>query len=154
MRRDRTFFFGSFERLDVGANNFVNIDDTTSVAVPGQAPRTPADLLQGRRIRDRNGHVPYDITAHQFVAKLDHNVRSTQTLTFRYSYADGYHENVETWGGLVARSRGAALDNLDHILAASYQAVLSSRSVNELRFQVADRNQAVLPLDPRLFRTL
>jgi len=149
VRRDRTFFFGSFERLDVGANNFVNIDDTTSVVVPGQAPRTPADIVRAAGFAFETGHVPYDVTANQFVAKLDHNVRPTQTLTLRYSYADGYHENVETWGGLVARSRGAALDNRDHILAASYQAVLSSRSVNELRFQMADRDQAVLPLDPR-----
>lgn len=148
VRKDSMFFFGSFERLDVGANNFVNIDDTASVAVPGQAPRTAAGILRAAGFAIDTGYVPYDITANQFVAKLDLNVRSTQTLTFRYSYADGYHENVETWGGLVAKSRGAALDNRDHMFAASYQAVLSSRSVNELRFQVANRDQKVLPLDP------
>lgn len=151
VRRDRTFFFGSFERLDIGANNFVTIDDRTPVNVPGQPPRTAAALLRAAGIAIDTGHVPYDITANQFLVKLDHNVRSTQTLTFRYNYADGYDGNSETWGGLVARSRGASLDNRDHMFAASYQAVLSSRAVNELRFQVADRDQKVLPLDPSCF---
>lgn len=148
VRKDRTFVFGSFERLDVGANNFVNIDDTTTVNVPGQAPRTATGILRAAGFAIDTGFVPYDITANQLLVKLDHNVRSTQTLTFRYSYADGYNENVEAWGGLVAKSRGAALDNRDHMFTASYQAVLSSRAVNELRFQVADRDQKVLPLDP------
>jgi hypothetical protein len=48
----------------------------------------------------------------------------------------------------VAQSRGAALDNRDQMLAASYTAVLSSRVVNELRFQLAKRNQTLLGLDP------
>ena len=37
IRKDKTFFFGSFERLDVTTSNFVNIDDTTLItsARPG-----------------------------------------------------------------------------------------------------------------------
>jgi hypothetical protein len=147
LQKDRTFFFGSFERLDVAANNFVNIDDTRLVAVPGRAPQTAAGLLRAAGFPIETGYVPYDVTANQFLVKFDHNLNSAQGLTFRYSYADGYNENLESWGGLVARSRGALLDNRDHMFAASHQAVLSTRTVNELRFQFADRDQQVLPLD-------
>jgi hypothetical protein len=148
VKKDHTFFFGAFERLDADANNFVTIDDTTNVVVPGQPPRTAARILRDAGFAFDTGHVPYNVTANQSVVKLDHNIRSTQTLSFRYSYADGYNENTEPWGGLVAKSRGALMDNRDHMFAASYQAVLSSQTVNELRFQIAARDQKVLPLDP------
>ena len=148
VKKDRTFFFGSFERLVVDANNFVTIDNTTNIVVPGQPPRTAADILRAAGFAVDTGYVPYDITANQVVAKVDHSIRSTQLVTFRYNYANGVNENTEPWGGIVAKSRGALLDNHDHMFAALYQAVLSSRTVNELRFQVANRDQSVLPLDP------
>ena len=148
LKKGQTFFFGAFERLDTDANNFVTIDDTTNVLVPGQAPRTAARILRDAGFAFDTGHVPYRVTANQAVVKVDHNMRSTHTLTFRYSYADGYNENTEPWGGLVAKSRGALMNNHDHMFAASYQAVLTSQVVNELRFQIAKRDQEVLPLDP------
>jgi hypothetical protein len=148
VRRDRTFYFASFERLNVGANNFVAIDDTTPVIVPGRPPSTAAGLLRAAGFPVDTGHVPYDVRTNQFLAKLDHNLRGTQTLALRYSYADGYNENLESWGGLVARSRGALLDSTDNMFSASHQAVPSARTVNELRFQLAHRDQKVLPLDP------
>jgi hypothetical protein len=136
IRRNRTFFFGSFERLDITANNFVNID--------GQA----AGILRTAGFPIVTGHVPYAVRSNQFVFKIDHSIRPRQMLTVRYNYADGYNGNTETWGGLVAQSQGAALDNRDQMLAASHTAVLSSRFVNEMRFQVAKRNQSLLGLDP------
>jgi outer membrane receptor protein involved in Fe transport len=148
LKRNATFFFGSFERLDVGASNFVTIDDTTPVAVPGRPPRTAAQILRDGGFAIETGHVPFSVTSNQFIAKLDRVLRGGHTLTFRYNYANGFNENTESWGGNVARSRGAALDNRDHMFAAAYQGVLSQRALNELRFQVADRNQTVLPLDP------
>ena len=53
IQKDKTFFFGSFERLDVKANNFVNIDDTTLVAVPGQAPEPWRGFCGARAFRSR-----------------------------------------------------------------------------------------------------
>ena len=148
VRKDRTFYFGSFERLDVAASNFVTIDDTTPVVVPGRPPLTAAGLLRAAGFPVDTGHVPFDVTANQLLVKLDHNLGPTQSLTFRYSYADGYNENLESWGGLVAKSRGALLDNRDNMFTVSHQAIPSPQIVNELRFQIADRNQKVLPLDP------
>lgn len=148
VRKDRTFYFGSFERLDATASNFVTIDDTTPVIVPGRPPLTAAGLLRAAGFPIETGHVPFDVTANQLLAKLDHNLGPSQSLTFRYSYADGYNENLESWGGLVAKSRGALLDNHDNMFTASHQAIASAQAINELRFQIAHRNQKVLPLDP------
>ncbi|MGH9199046.1 MAG: TonB-dependent receptor domain-containing protein, partial [Acidimicrobiia bacterium] len=49
---------------------------------------------------------------------------------------------------LVARSRAAALDSRDYMFAASHTSVISPKTVNELRFQVASREQSVNSLDP------
>jgi hypothetical protein len=148
LKKNRTFFFGSFERLDVAANNFVTIDDKTPVAVAGQPSGTAADILRRAGFPIQTGHVPYDVRSNHFVTKLDHNIRPTQTLTLRYNYADGYNGNSETWGGLNAESRGASLHNQDQMFAASHTAILSPRFVNEMRLQVATRQQSVLGLDP------
>ncbi|HXE79261.1 MAG TPA: TonB-dependent receptor [Vicinamibacterales bacterium] len=148
IRRDRTFFFGAFERLDVSANNFVTIDDTTPVVVHGRPVGTAAELLRAAGFPVETGHVPYDIHSNQLVVKLDQTLRNGDTLTLRYNLGHGRHGNVETWGGLVARSRGAELVNRDHMIAVSHTAVLSARLVNELRVQAASRRQKVLPLDP------
>jgi hypothetical protein len=148
IKKDHAFYFGSFERLDATANNFVTIDDKSVVNVSGQPVGTAADILRRAGFPIDTGHVPYDVTANQFVVKVDYNIRSTDTLTLRYNYADGSNGNTETWGGLVAMSRGAALTNTDHMFAASHAAILSPRVVNELRFQVAGRKQSLLGLDP------
>jgi hypothetical protein len=148
VRKDRTFYFGSFERLDAAASNFVTIDDTTPVVVPGRAPLTATELLRAAGFPVETGHVPFDLTANQLMVKLDHSLGQTQSLSFRYSYADGYNENLESWGGLVAKSRGALLDNRDNMFTVSHQAIPSPQAVNELRVQIASRDQKVLPLDP------
>src|SRR5207244_3631661 len=93
------------------------------------------------------GNVPYALKSDSALFKVDHQLRAGQQLAVRYNYADGLNENIEPWGGLVARSRGAVIDSKDHMFAASHTAVLS-RSVNELRFQFARRDQQINSLDP------
>ena len=146
--KSRTFFFGSFERLDVDASNFVTIDDTTIVNVAGQPAGTAADIVRRAGFPIEVGHVPYVNTLNQGVFKVDHNIGGSHRLTLRYNFANGYNENVESWGGQVARSRGGALDNRDHMIAGSVTSILSPAMVNELRVQVARRDQSLVSLDP------
>jgi hypothetical protein len=54
------------------------------------------------------------------------------------------NENIEPFGGQVARSRGALLDSSDSMLAASHTGVFRGKWVNELRFQYARRKQNVI----------
>lgn len=148
LRKDRAFFYGSVERLQTHANNFVTIDDQTRIDVFGRPAGTAADLLRASGFPVETGHVPYRITSTNALVKTDVKVGPTQTLTVRYNYGNGYHGNVESWGGLIARSRGASLNNTDHTVAASWTSALSVRGLNELRVQAATRDQRVLSLDP------
>jgi hypothetical protein len=148
LRRDRTFIFSAFERLDVTANNFVTIDDVTPIPVPGQALATVAGILRRSGFPVETGNVRYAVKSDSFLVKVDHQINPDAQLLFRYNYADGLNENIEPWGGLVAKSRGAALDNKDHMFSAADTAVFRSNWVNESRFQFARRDQKVDSLDP------
>jgi hypothetical protein len=148
LRRDRTFYFASFERLDIYANNFVNIDDRTPVSLFGQQIGTPADILRRAGFAVETGHVPYSVTSSQLFTKIDQRLRPGQTLEARVNWATGHDENSEPWGGQIARSRGGMLTSDDLMGAASHKAVLSPALINEFRAQVAFRDQTVLALDP------
>jgi hypothetical protein len=148
--RNRTFYFGSFERLDITASNFVNIDDKTPVSTPlSPIPiGTPLDIIRAAGFAIEQGNVPYDVTSDALLAKVDHVLGTGHMLSLRYTYGDAYNENIEPFGGQVARSRAAVLDSRDHMFAASYTGVASVNLVNELRFQFARRDQTVRSLDP------
>jgi hypothetical protein len=148
IRRDRTFAFASFERLRATANNFVTIDDVTPIDVFGQPVGTAVDVLGRAGFPVRTGHVPYELRSSQGLIRLDHHISPTSSLTFRYNFAHDANENTEGWGGIIDRSRAGVLRNTDHMLALSHTAILSSRAVNELRVQMATRDQALTALDP------
>jgi hypothetical protein len=148
IRRNRSFFFLSAERLKTQANNFVNIDDTTPVVIFGRNYGTAVDILERAGFPIEVGHVPYRVDSDQALAKVDIGVRPQHQLALRFNWADLLDENVEPWGGQIARSRGAFLDSVDYMGAASLTSILSSRMVNELRLQLAYRDQKVFSLDP------
>jgi hypothetical protein len=149
LRRDKSFYFLSFEKLDIDTNNFVNIDDRTIVRVGATAFGTPKQILERAGFQVETGNVPYVVEGTQFLAKVDQGLGQGGQLSVRFNYADAFNENIETWGGQVARSRGASADSQDAMLAASLTSVRGMRLVNELRFQFANRDQDVLSLDPR-----
>jgi hypothetical protein len=148
LKKNRSFYFLSAERLDIAANNFVNIDSTTPVNVFGQNVGTVVDILNRAGFPVETGNVPYDVESTQVLIKNDTQL-SSSSLAIRFNWADALNENVEPWGGQIARSRGAYLDSEDFMAAASLTSVFSSKTVNELRFQFANRDQAVISLDPR-----
>jgi Carboxypeptidase regulatory-like domain/TonB dependent receptor/TonB-dependent Receptor Plug Domain len=148
LRRDKTFFFASFERLDTQASNFVTIDDQTPVSLFGQVVGTPASLLRQQGFSFETGNVPFAVRSNQLLGKIDHYPKLGHTLSARLIVANAFDENIEPWGGLVAKSRGALLESDDRTISGSYTAVISTRLVTELRGQVAYRGQDVLALDP------
>ena len=149
LKRDRTFYFLSFERLDIGAHNFVTIDDTNNVTFLGQSFGTPAAILRRAGFQVETGNVPYDVRSNQFLGKVDHQVNASNALTARINWADDFNENIEPFGGNVARSRGAVLESDDLMVALSHLWIGSAKVVNETRFQRANRAQTVNSLDPR-----
>jgi len=148
LRKDRTFYFLSVERLEINANNFVTIDDTTPVTYAGMNFGTAAQILRNAGFPVQTGHSPYRIHSSQFLGKVDHTLNPNNLLTTRFNWAKDLNENIEPFGGIVARSRGAVLNSHDVMLAASETSVRSSKMVNEMRFQVALRDQTVRSLDP------
>jgi hypothetical protein len=150
LQKDRMFFFGSFERLDIDANNFVTIDDTTPVRHPftGGTLGTAAGILRAAGFPVDTGNVPYAQRSNQFLAKLDRQIGDTGSLAVRYNMATTFNENIEPFGGLVARSRAATLDSTDHMGAASHTLIASQKLVNEARVLVAYRDQIVRSNDP------
>ncbi len=148
IKKDRTFFFGSFERLDVTTSNFVNIDDTTLIPVPGQAPGTVVGILERSGFPVDTGNVPYLVKSDSFLLKLDHhfnpNCAAGVPVQLRRR-SQREHRAVGRAGGQEPRRRAR---QRDHMFSAAQTAVFRSKWVNEARFQFARRDQQVNSLDP------
>ncbi len=147
--RNRTFGFVSFERLAV--------DDSATVAIderPVQHPflpmtlGTPGDILGRAGFPAENGNLPFEVRMTTALGKVDHALTGSTNLAVRFNLADGSNGNSQPFGGIVAHSRGGRLDNRDYALATSLASV-RPRLVNELRVQIAHRNQVVRSLDER-----
>src|SRR5437667_1852609 len=107
LRRNKSFFFGSFERLDVAASNFVSIDDQTIVMDPflGTPLGTPAQILRNARFPVETGQVPYSVRSNQTLSRLDHQLFEHHNLNVRFDWSSALDEDIEPFGGIVARSR-------------------------------------------------
>jgi hypothetical protein len=136
VRKEKTFFFLSFERLDVTANNFVNIDPVA------------AGVLLSAGFPVELGNVPYDVRSTSAMVRLDHDFASDSHLMVRAAFSDTFNENIEPFGGIVARSRGAVQLRKDWSVAAAQTNVFGSAWVNEARFQFAYQDLDVNSLDP------
>ena len=149
--RNESFFFASFESLRTRTANFVAIDDRTLMPhpiLPAQSLGTPVDILRRAGFPVTTGNVPFEIESDSLLAKIDHRLSPDTQLTVRMNMARERDENIEPWGGLVARSRGAELESQDFVLASTLTSALTTRAVNELRVQMARRDQDVRSLDP------
>jgi hypothetical protein len=135
LARNQTFFFGSFEQTNIRASNLVTIQPDGAALLTTLG--FPVEL----------GNVPYAVERTELLGKVDHNWAAGHSLIVRGSFADIENENIEPFGGTVARSRGAVQLRRDWSLAASHTDILSDRFVNELRVQFAPQNQDILSLD-------
>lgn len=136
LRKDRTFFFLSYEQFDAAASNFVNMDAGVAAALVRNG--FPVEL----------GSVPYEVATRSALAKLDHNFGPTHRLLVRGHFSRGTDESVEPFGGIVARSHGQVLRQTDLGIAASLTDVFASGFVNEARVQVVSRDRKINGLDP------
>ena len=90
-------------------SNFVTIDDTTPVhpVRPADSARPPASCARPDS-RSRPATCRTQVKSEPAAGRRSiTSLGDESAVTVRYNYADGLNENIEPWGGLVARSRGA-----------------------------------------------
>ncbi|MEW6734230.1 MAG: TonB-dependent receptor, partial [Acidobacteriota bacterium] len=137
IKKDKIFFFTSFERLSVKQNNFVTISDQ-SVAAANR---------QGFVLR--NGPVAFSLGNTAVLGRLDTQISPNDTLWIRYNFGGAYNGALEPFGGLVGETNGG-IQKLDDSTIAFSNTYLNTglNLINETRFLYTRRNQDVLPLDP------
>jgi hypothetical protein len=120
--KDRTHYFFSYE-----GTRRVQIATVTSPLKPGDVEQPFAN--------------------NQLLAKLTHQLTPANLLTTRFSLDRpiGHNQGV---GGIYTDD--VAYDNIteDRSFVSSLATILSTRALNELRFQVAKENIALLPKNP------
>ena len=128
--RDKLFFFGSFEH--------VNRDLPAPVTVPAPViaqlglPASYADAI------------PFRQSVYFYMARADWMINPSNRLLLRYNH----HSNDSPFnyssgpGGQNLVSRTYNFVDRSHVGAAQLISNLSSRAVNELRFQFATRSQS------------
>ena len=130
LRRERTFFFTNFEQT---RRNYSAVLTIAPAAVNTINNRLRAINYGGPLIE--TGVVPASFDTTNFFARVDHRINDRNQLSARYSMYHIEAVNSRTVGGLNAVSRGTGLKDTDQTLQVSNVTTLSSRTVNELRFQ-------------------
>jgi hypothetical protein len=130
IRRDRTFLFTNFEQTRRNDSNIITITPSNVTAINNRLRQTayPGLVVE-------TGIVPSGYDATNFFARVDHKVNAANLLSLRYSFYDITAANSRNVGGLNSISRGTSLDNRDQTFAASNVTTLSTRAINEARFQ-------------------
>ncbi len=130
LRSDRTFFFTNFEQTRRNYSAVITIDPSAVSTINNRlsAVNYPGSLIG-------TGVVPASFDTTNFFARLDHKINSRNDLSGRYSLYHIGAANSRTSGGLNAVSRGSGLKNMDQTVQVSNVTTLSSRTLNEARFQ-------------------
>jgi len=141
LRKDKTFFFGSYEgQRRAESNKFSSVIFNNLAAINatkaffGLAPETTNVL----RANDYDG----------FLAKLDHKITNTNDVSVRYNLLDSTTEGFLGGGGRASPASTTRRNNsvLDQSLVASDTALLTSKVVNEARVQWARRTFDFTPV--------
>ncbi len=130
LRSERTFFFTNFEQTRRNYSAVITIDPSAVSTINNRlsAVNYPGSLIG-------TGVVPASFDTTNFFARLDHKINSRNDLSGRYSLYHIGADNSRTSGGLNAVSRGSGIKNTDQTVQVSNVTTLSSRTLNEARFQ-------------------
>jgi hypothetical protein len=146
IKRDRTFLFTNFEQTRRHDVSVITIAPSNVSAINSLLNQAG---YKGPRVQ--TGIVPggYDVT--NFFARVDHQLNNKNMLAARYTLYDVSSINSRTVGGLNDVSRGTSLKDRDQTIAVQNVTTLSTRSMNEARFQfthsrlAAPANDAIGP---------
>ncbi len=130
VRRERTFFFSNFEQTRRNYSAVLTIQPASVTAINNQlrAVNYPGQLIE-------TGVVPASFDTTNFFTRVDHSINQQNQLSARYSLYHIEAVNSRNVGGLNAVSRGTGLKDTDQTVVVSNVTTLSSRTLNEARFQ-------------------
>ena len=128
--RNRTFWFANVERTQQSRTGVVTIAPANVAAV-----NATLDAVAYRGPRITTGIFPTGYTTNNGFVRFDHEVSAAARLQLRYNLYNVTSENARNVSGLSDISRGAALDDTDHNVAASYLSTLAANTINEARVQ-------------------
>jgi hypothetical protein len=130
INKDRTFLFANFEQTRRNDSTVITIAPAALTSI-----NTRLTQVGYRGPRIETGIVPGGFDTTNFFARIDHQLNSKNVLSGRYSIYDISASNSRNVGGLNAVSRGTALENRDQTVTVSNVTTMSSRTLNEARFQ-------------------
>ena len=140
LMKNRTFFFGAFERMQRDESGVVSISDASVATINAMLAARP---IPGSPITSIANGV-YPVTRRDTLAsfKVDHSLNASNTLGLRYTYGRSVEANAGGVGigGLVAESGGGGQRGTDQSFLASWTNIFSSNLLGEARLQVAPRS--------------
>lgn len=173
LRRDKSFLFAAYERLDRQETGFVPIlqdrgafssltpsqqqlfnfmaasgnPQLAGVAAAARQALTPALSARVMGLFDRNsGAFPFSEDTQNFSVRFDHRFSDAHSLYVRANTA-GLDQPASQFGALVAYNRGRAFKQYDGTVMASDSVILGSRWVLETRLMFNYNRLQVQPTD-------
>ena len=172
IRRDRTFFFGSFERLDRHETAFVplladpnlltaltpsqqgllNYLDSSPSLKPLSTQLRAALTTQNypatvKLFQDNNGAFPFDGANTLITGRVDQQWNPRNTSFFRTSYGRSRDDNAHL-GALIARNRGRSIAQDEFAAVGSHISIPATGWVSETRGEAAYYKFGITPNDP------
>lgn len=174
IKRDKTFLFAAFERLDRQETTFVPILQdrspfrtlTTSqqqlvdffnasgvpqfraLAQQATGALTTTNFPRTLALFDRNsGNFPFSEHGSQALARLDHHFSDKNSTFFRANFSDDFSGNALT-GALLAYNRGRNIGQRDYTAVLSHTHVFNERWVSETRGMFAHYTLDITTIDP------
>ncbi|MBI4854435.1 MAG: TonB-dependent receptor [Acidobacteria bacterium] len=136
IKKDKAFYFTSFERLTIKQNNIVTISDQVVKSV------------RKLGLQASNGPVPFAENSSRFLARADFQVNPNDRLTVRYNYAGVYNGALQTFGGGRDSSAAGVLDLNDNNIGISNTWINPTSSIiYETRFLFTRRDVDLNPVD-------
>ncbi|MBN8724776.1 MAG: TonB-dependent receptor [Acidobacteria bacterium] len=140
IKKDKAFFFGSFERLTIKENLVVTIPDS----VINAATRTGF-------LGVKNGPLPNSVATTNVLARADFQLRPDDRLTVRYNGGFAFNGRFDTIGpfpGGLTSTTSSGVQRLEDNSINVTNLFVKSSLVNETRFLYSRRDQDVGTSDP------
>ncbi|MFN2416766.1 MAG: TonB-dependent receptor domain-containing protein, partial [Pyrinomonadaceae bacterium] len=136
IRKERLFFFGSYERFRERSINLVPPAALAQLqAIPGAAPV---------------GIIPTPYNDHLLTAKIDHKIDSNQTMFYRYSFQKNDSPNDQIAVPANADlTNGNLNNNKIHSLVVNHTWTVSPTKVNQWVFHIQDFKNAIVGVTDR-----